>query len=139
MGPFSGVLEQLIFKIFWPIRPNRDTKLSLNPQCGPFNVKMLPPPLLKNLRFNKYMEITAKFKTAIKPQSLFPTERTTYFHSLRVYLQVIQWKMLMTTNADPLEWGWKVHQNFFAPMRTNLEPATTKLLNFVCCNCKTTS
>ena len=45
MGPFSGVLQLLIFKIFWPLRPNRDTKLSLNPQRGPFNVKMLPPPL----------------------------------------------------------------------------------------------
>ena len=45
MGPFSRVLELLIFKIFWPLRPNRDTKLSLNPQSGPFNVKMLPPPL----------------------------------------------------------------------------------------------
>ena len=32
----------LIFKIFWPLRPNRDTKLSLNPQRDPFNVKMLP-------------------------------------------------------------------------------------------------
>ena len=45
MGPFSAVLELLIFKIFWPLRPNRDTKLSLNPPRGPFNVKMLPPPL----------------------------------------------------------------------------------------------
>ena len=45
----------------------------------------------------------------------------------------------MTTNADPLEWGWKVHQNFFAPIMTNLEPAPKELLNFVCRNCKTTS
>ena len=73
MGPFSGVLELLIFKFFGPLRPNRDTKLSLNPQRGPFNVKMLPPPLwhrffpiflLKNtskrlllIDFRKLMEI----------------------------------------------------------------------------------
>ena len=44
----------------------------------------------------------------------------------------------MTANADPLEWGWKVHQNFFAPM-TDLEPAPKELLDFVRCNCKTTS
>ena len=51
MSPFSGVLELLIFKIFWPLKPNRDTKLSLNPPRGPFNVKMLHPPLLiRNLR-----------------------------------------------------------------------------------------
>ena len=42
MGAFSGVLELLIFKVFWPLRPDRDTKLSLNKQRGPFNVKMLP-------------------------------------------------------------------------------------------------
>ena len=46
MGPFYGVLELLIFKIFWPLMSNRDTKLTLNPQRGPFNVKMLPPPLM---------------------------------------------------------------------------------------------
>ena len=49
------------------------------------------------------MEITAKFKTAIKPQSFPPTERAAYYHSLRVHLQVIHWKMLITINADPLE------------------------------------
>ena len=46
MGPFSRVLELLIFKIFWPLKPNRNTKISLNPQRGPFNVKMLATPLL---------------------------------------------------------------------------------------------
>ena len=50
-----------------------------------------------------------------------------------VHLQVIQWEALMTTNADPLERGWKVHQE------TDLEPAPKELLNFVRRNCKTTS
>ena len=45
MGLFSGVLELLISKTFWPLRPKRDTKLSLNSQRGPFNVKMFPPSL----------------------------------------------------------------------------------------------
>ena len=49
------------------------------------------------------MNITAKSKTAIASQSLPPTERATYYHSLRVHLQVTQWKTLITTNADPLE------------------------------------
>ena len=73
MGPFSGVLELLIFKFFGPLRSNRDTKLSLNPQRGLFNIKMLPPPMwrrcfpifiLKNtskrlllIDFRKLMEI----------------------------------------------------------------------------------
>ena len=85
------------------------------------------------------MEINAKSKTAIKPQSLPPTERATYYHSLCVHLQVIQWKALMTTNADPLEGRWKVYQNFFAPIMTEQEPAPKELLNFVCCNCETIS
>ena len=85
------------------------------------------------------MEITAKFKTAIKSHSLPPTEIASYYHSLRVYLQVIHWKALMTTNADPLEWEWKVYQNFFAVIIIDLEPAPKDLLNFVCYNCKITS
>ena len=85
------------------------------------------------------MNITAKSKTAIASQSLPPTERATYYHSLRVHLQVTQWKTLITTNADPLEQGWKKHQNFFATVMIDLEPATEKLLNFVPYNYKTTS
>ena len=43
-----------------------------------------------------------------------------------VHQQVIQLKTLMT-------------KKFFATIMTDLEPATKKLLNLVCCNCKTTS
>ena len=85
------------------------------------------------------MEITTKSKTASKPQSLPPAKRAPYYNLLCVHLQVIQWKKLMTTNVDPLEWGWKVHHYFFAPRTTDLEPAPKELLNLVCCNCKTTS
>ena len=60
MGPFSRVLELLIFKIFWLLRLNRDTKLSLNPQRGPFNVKMLPPPLRSNV-----LHFSTKIKSVI--------------------------------------------------------------------------
>ena len=93
---------------------------------------------LETLQFNQYMEITCRSKTAIKSQSLPPAERVTYYHSLRVHLQIMR-KALMSTNADPLGWGWKVYQNFFAPIMTDLEPAPKELLNFVRCNCKTTS
>ena len=40
----------------------------------------------------------------------------------------------MATNAGPLECVWKVHQNFFAPIMTDPEPAPKELFNFVCCN-----
>ena len=77
------------------------------------------------------MEITAKCKTAIKPQSLPPVERATCCHSLRVRQRVIQQKALMAANADRLEWEWKIHQNFFAQIMTDLEPVPNELLNFV--------
>ena len=54
MGRFFGVLELVSFKIFLPLKPNRDTKLSLNPQHGPFNVKILPPPLKPSHRTDSY-------------------------------------------------------------------------------------
>ena len=54
MGPFFGVLELLSFEVFLPLKPNRGTKLSLNPQHGPFNVKMLPPPLNPSHRTDSY-------------------------------------------------------------------------------------
>ena len=37
----------------------------------------------------------------------------------------------MAANADRLEWEWKIHQNFFAQIMTDLEPVPTELLNFV--------
>ena len=60
MGPFSGVLELLIFKFFWPLMSNRDTKLTLNPQRGPFNVKMFPPPLTQQVCEEELLILNSK-------------------------------------------------------------------------------
>ena len=99
----------------------------------------------KNLTHSKLCDSIDIWKNLPNPKLLsnlrasLQLKGATYYHSLRVHLQVIQWKTLMTTNADPLEWGWKVRQKFFAPIMTDLEPAPKELLNFVRCNCKTTS
>ena len=43
-------------------------------------------------------------KTTIKPQSLAPTESATKYHSIRVHLQVNEWKTLMSVELNPLGW-----------------------------------
>ena len=49
---------------------------------------------LERLRYNQFMEMAATSNTTLKPQNLPPSERAAYYHSLRVHLQVIQWKSL---------------------------------------------
>ena len=44
----------------------------------------------------------------LEPASLPPTERATYFHSLRVYLEIMKaMKLDINNGLDPCEWGWK--------------------------------
>lgn len=82
------------------------------------------------------MEMTATSNTVIKPQSLPPSESAAYYHSLRVHLQVIQWKSLMTSTIMPTDWGWKLVNNCYEPIKTDLEPAPENILKFIRCNCK---
>ena len=81
---------------------------------------------LERLRYNQLMEMAATSNTALKPQDLPPSERAAYYHSLRVHLQVIQWKSLMETSLLPTEWGWRLVKDCYEPIMTNLEPATEK-------------
>ena len=50
------------------------------------------------------MEI-ATTKDEIKIESLSPSENAARKHSCRVYLQVMDWKLLEKAHVDPLEWG----------------------------------
>lgn len=91
---------------------------------------------LLELRHNTFMRFAATATTAIKPQSLPPTERAAYFHSLRVHLQVIEWKSLMRVTLPAVDWGWKLQHGMYEPVMTDLAPAPQKILKFVRCNCK---
>ena len=73
---------------------------------------------LITLRYSHYMKMAAGSKKLI-PSKLPPTKKAAWFHSLRVYLQVIQWKTLMNTPMDPLEWGWKLEQGKMVPVMTD--------------------
>ena len=48
----------------------------------------------------------------LEPQKVAPTDRAAYYHRLRVYLQIILWKLLdcKEIQLDPQEWGWQDDQ-----------------------------
>ena len=81
------------------------------------------------------MQAAATSKTTIKPQSIAPTESATKYHSMRVHLQVIKWKTLMSVELNPLDWGWKLSNGHYCPIMTNLNAAPGNILRFIQCNC----
>ena len=76
----------------------------------------------------------------VDPHKLPPTERAAHFHSLRVHIQVMHWKMLTTEEHqfDPEKRGWKL-DSVKHPIMTDLPAAPETLLKFVHCKCKLTS
>ena len=59
---------------------------------------------LNSLRYVKFLG------KVVDPHKLPPTERASHFHSLRVHLQVMLWKMLTTEEYrfNPEKWGWRL-------------------------------
>ena len=79
-------------------------------------------------------------KNEIDPAVLPPTARATYFHSLRVHIEIVRAVMLdIDCELDPCDWGWQRSKEVLKPIMTDLPPAAEFLLNVVRCNCKTTS
>jgi len=72
---------------------------------------------LADLRYNLYMKMAASAQK-IDPSKLPPTEDTAIQHSLRVYLQIWQWKTFQERYIDPEEWGWQVKQGRMTPVMT---------------------
>ena len=58
----------------------------------------------------------------LEPETLRPTERAMYFHSLRVHLQVCQWKYLNLHSLKPEEWGWTFVVKVLKPIKTYMQP-----------------
>ena len=81
-----------------------------------------PGVTLDILRYLKYMEYIATSKVQLQPERLPRTERATYFHILRVHLQIVIWKYLGRVQIDPSDWGWEVKGGVFSPIMTDLEP-----------------
>ena len=95
-----------------------------------------PGQKLDILRYQKYCEKVASRSTRIQPQSLPPTSCAAGFHSLRVRLQVQQWKEHDAGMALG-DWGWNVDDQQVTPVMTSKPPAPAALLQIVRCNCLT--
>ena len=67
------------------------------------------------LRYTKYINQLTSTVSNIKPESLPPTSRATYFHSLCVYLQIWIWRHLEPNKIDPKQWGWLLQNSRFDP------------------------
>jgi len=93
---------------------------------------------LQQLRYTCYMKMAAS-SSKIAPSKLPPTERAAWYHSLRVYIQLCQWKTLMGCQMDPLDWGWKIENGKMAPIMTDQNVAPEELLLVIRCNCKLSS
>ena len=91
---------------------------------------------LDSLRYRRYCEKVATNTSQVQPQSLPPTSAAARYHSLRVYIQVQQWKGVGETMSAE-EWGWKASERLLLPIMTHLPPAPQALLQIVRCNCST--
>ena len=81
------------------------------------------------------MKTVATSKTPVKPQSLPPTENAARYHFLRIHLQVIEWKTLMTLELNPIDWGWQLENGKYEPIMTDLSPAPDNISKSIRCNC----
>lgn len=63
------------------------------------------------------MEMATTNKS-IKIESLPPSNGAAWQHSLRVYLQVMDWKHLEENHYNPSEWGWKLEGGRYHPVFT---------------------
>ncbi|XP_066924439.1 uncharacterized protein [Clytia hemisphaerica] len=61
---------------------------------------------LRQLRYTKYKQMLSD--GLIEPEKLPPSERSAYYHGLRVHLQIMQWLLMDEddTTFKPIEWGW---------------------------------
>ena len=90
---------------------------------------------LNSLRYKKFCEKTASKSSHILSQSLPPTTASARYHSLRVYLQVQQWRGV--TILKPVEWGWRLTDDHLVPNMTDLPPAPDRILHVIHCGCST--
>ena len=78
--------------------------------------------------YEKYMDMAATSTSEIEPQRLPLTERSAYFHCLRVHYQVRVWKTFDQCVQNPKESGWKNVNNLLLPVMTDKKVAPENLL-----------
>jgi hypothetical protein len=71
-----------------------------------------------------------------RPERLPPTDSAAAQQSYRVHLHVVQWSSFMTAKLNPVEWGWKLHEDKFIPVALDSAIAPDDILNVVRCKCQ---
>lgn len=90
---------------------------------------------LDSLRYRRFCEKVKYGSKAVEAKCLPPTSAAARYHSLRVYIQINYWKG--NTSLEPEEWGWKESDGELLPLKTDLPPAPSKLIELFRCDCKT--
>ena len=88
---------------------------------------------LNGLRYKTFCERTATEKTYLQSQTLPPTAASAKYYSMRVYLQIQQWRGV--ENLRPEDWGLKQVEGHFYPMMTDQPAAPERLLHIIQCGC----
>ena len=83
-----------------------------------------------------YFHLVSKSLGKLQPEKLPPTDRAAYYHSLRVHLQAVVWKLLSTSCLVPTDWGWMREGQRLIPISTNLHVAPDSIMNIVHCGCR---
>ena len=76
----------------------------------------------------------------VDPALLPPSQGATYFHSLRVHLEMMRAQKLdIDCGLDPHEWGWQRVNGQLVPIMTDKSIAPQALFKIKRCNCKITT
>ena len=88
---------------------------------------------LDELRFKMFSAKISKAASYFLVHCLLPTTAATKCHSFRVYFQA---QSLLGKQVDPLNWGWKVAENYLVSLGTESPAAPVHLLSVFRCNCQ---
>ena len=70
---------------------------------------------LDTMRYSKILDLVSIKLNQVEPSSLPPTSSSAKYHSMRVYLQVQQWKDPQC-DLKPEHWGWRKSKDVYIPI-----------------------
>jgi hypothetical protein len=71
---------------------------------------------LTPLHYSAYMNMVSSSTHLPRPERLPPTDSAAAQHSYYVHQQMVQWSSFKTAKLNPVEWGWKLHEDKFMPV-----------------------
>jgi hypothetical protein len=93
---------------------------------------------LNHYRYSSCLNLLSTCTSQPRPERLPPTENAAKYHLYRVHLQVAQWRTLMACDLKPDDWGWKIVQDRYVPIATDLPAAPRDILKIIRCQCRAT-